>query len=95
MSELLGFWTLSIVQYSKKKPEEHVSETGCFNPQVRTHAHTQSWVLCIGFHGHGLLHKISTSFSISVPSLFMHYHNFYCILLLLSPTDKAWSQVLI
>jgi hypothetical protein len=36
-SELMGFWTLSIVQYSKilKTREHNVSETGCFRPQVR------------------------------------------------------------
>jgi hypothetical protein len=37
ISELLGFWNLSIFQYSKKKNtrEHNVSETGYFCPQVR------------------------------------------------------------
>jgi hypothetical protein len=35
-SELIGFWTLSIVQYSKilKIREHNVSETGSVNPQM-------------------------------------------------------------
>lgn len=32
-TELLGFWTLSIAQYSRKQKHD-VSETGCFRPQV-------------------------------------------------------------
>jgi hypothetical protein len=34
------------------------------------------WILCKGFHGLGLLHRISTSFSILVTSQRMFYHNF-------------------
>jgi hypothetical protein len=38
--------------------------------------------------------KNSPSFSILVSGLCMLYRSFYCTFFLLSPIDKAWSQVL-
>jgi hypothetical protein len=47
-------------------------------------------ILCVGFHGFGLLHKISTFFSILVSSLYMLWYNLYCTIsyyLLLTKLD--------
>jgi hypothetical protein len=42
-SELLGFWTLSIVGNSKAR-KHNVSETGFFRPQVKGGRHLLCWV---------------------------------------------------
>jgi hypothetical protein len=34
-SELLGFWTLSIIQYSRNYKTQHFGNWICFHPQVR------------------------------------------------------------
>jgi hypothetical protein len=46
-------------------------------------------ILCICLHGLGLLHKIVTSFSVSVSGLCMISHNFYCTVFLLSLIDDS------
>jgi hypothetical protein len=46
-------------------------------------------IVCIGFHGRGLLYKISTSFSTLVSALCMLYHNFYRHIFVSSPIYKA------
>jgi hypothetical protein len=42
-SELLGFWTLSIVQYSRNYKTERFRNWICFHPQVKGGRNLLSW----------------------------------------------------
>jgi hypothetical protein len=102
-SELLGFWTLPIVRYSRNLKTQYLGSWICFRPQVRgetptllglhkflissMHSGSCTWLCWLVWSINFYLHFYPSSLNVRALSQFL------LNIFLLSPVDIAWSQV--